>query len=105
MTEMQRIEKTTEIFSKLDRNSIVTTINEVQSVIDDYLNEHLGGTSDLEMPFILKQLEKRISFYKKNLEQRPDLMLIYGLLGTLKTSTVTAELPNLFNKKGGNDDD
>lgn len=107
MTEMERIEKTTEIFRNSKGKSITKTFNEAQSVIDDYFNEHFGNISALEMPFVLKNLEERISFYKKELEQHPDLMLLYGLLGAFKVNdkTVIAKLPNLFNKKAGDNDD
>lgn len=107
MTEMQRIEKTTEIFSKSDRNSLGTTINEVQSVIDDYFNEHLSSVSALESPFIIKSLETRLKLYKKEMEQHPDIMLIYDLLNSFESSEkiTTIKMPNAFNMKAGDNDD
>ncbi len=80
MTQTERIEKTTQIFSRADRNIINTTFNEVQSVIDDYLNEHLGSVLALETPFFIKNLESRLKMYEK-------------------ITTVT--MPNMFNMKDG----
>lgn len=103
MTEMQRIEKTTEIFSKSDRNSLGTTINEVQSVIDDYFNEHLSSVSALESPFLIKSLETRLKLYKKELEEHPNLMLIYDLLNSFESNEEITRItmPNMFNMKDG----
>lgn len=80
MTQTERIEKTTQIFSRADRNIINTTFNEVRSVIDDYLNEHLGSVLALETPFFIKNLESRLKMYEK-------------------ITTVT--MPNMFNMKDG----
>ena len=103
MTEMERIEKTTRIFSRADINIINTTFNEVQSVIDDYFNEHLSSVSALESPFIIKSLETRLKLYKKELEQHPDIMLIYDLLNSFESNEeiTTFTMPNMFNMKDG----
>ena len=103
MTENERIEKTTRIFSRADINIINTTFNEVQSVIDDYFNEHLSSVSALESPFIIKSLETRLKLYKKELEQHPDIMLIYDLLNSFESNEeiTTFTMPNMFNMKDG----
>lgn len=67
MTQEERIEKTTKIFSKADKNIINTTFNEAQSVIDDYLNEHLSSVAALEIPFLLRVLNQDYSYIKVNL--------------------------------------
>lgn len=107
MTQEERIEKTTKIFSKADRNIINTTFNEVQIVIDDYLNEHLSSVSALESPFIIKSLESRLKLYKKELEEHPDLMLIYDLLNSFESNEeiTTITMPNMFNMKDGTNND
>ena len=103
MTQNDRIEKTTRIFSRADINIINTTFNEVQSVIDDYFNEHLSSVSALESPFIIKSLETRLKLYKKELEQHPDIMLIYDLLNSFESNEeiTTFTMPNMFNMKDG----
>ena len=103
MTQTERIEKTTQIFSRADRNIINTTFNEVQSVIDDYLNEHLGSVLALETPFFIKNLESRLKMYKGKLEEHPDLMLIYDLLNSFESNEkiTTVTMPNMFNMKDG----
>ena len=103
MTQNERIEKTTRIFSRADINIINTTFNEVQSVIDDYFNEHLSSVSALESPFIIKSLETRLKLYKKELEQHPDIMLIYDLLNSFESNEeiTTFTMPNMFNMKDG----
>lgn len=107
MTQEERIEKTTQIFSKADRNIINTTFNEAQSVIDDYLNEHLSSVSALESPFIIKSLESRLKLYKKEFEKHPDLMLIYDLLNSFESNEeiTTITMPNMFNMKDGTNND
>lgn len=103
MTENERIEKTTRIFSRADINIINTTFNEVQSVMDDYLNEHLSSVAALEAPFLIKGLEARLKLYKKELEEHPNLMLIYDLLNSFESNEEITRItmPNMFNMKDG----
>lgn len=107
MTQTERIEKTTEIFSRTDRNIINTTFNEVQSVMDDYLNEHLSSVSALESPFLIKALETRLQIYMAELKKYPDIMLIYDLLNSVdvKEECTTFTMPNMFSMKGGTKND
>ncbi len=107
MTQEERIEKTTKIFSKADKNIINTTFNEAQSVIDDYLNEHLSSVAALEIPFFIKSLESRLQLYKSELESHPDLMLIYSLLNSFEVNEecTTFKMPNMFNMKDGTNND
>lgn len=107
MTQEERIEKTTKIFSKADRNIINTTFNEAQSVIDDYLNEHLSSVAALETPFFIKSLESRLQLYKSELESHPDLMLLYSLLNSFESNEeiTTITMPNMFNMKDGTNND
>lgn len=103
MTEMERIEKTTEIFRNSKDKFLTKTFNEAQSVIDDYLNEHLSSVAALEAPFLIKGLEARLKLYKKDLEEHPNLMLIYDLLNSFESNEeiTTITMPNMFNMKDG----
>lgn len=107
MTQTERIEKTTEIFSRADRNIINTTFNEVQSVMDDYLNEHLSSVAALESPFLIKALEARLQIYKAELKKHPDLVLLYDLLNSFEVNekSITVTMPNIFHTKAGENDD
>lgn len=107
MTQTERIEKTTQIFSRADRNIINTTFNEVQSVMDDYLNEHLSSVSALESPFLIKALETRLQIYKEELKKHPDLLMLYDLLNSFEVNekSITVTMPNIFHTKAGENDD
>ncbi len=108
MTQMERIEKTTEIFKKA-KTSIpaVTILNEVQSIVDVYLNEHISSAAPLELPFLVYSLESRLQFYKNELQQHPQLMFLYSVLNASETNeeTTTIKIPNVFAEKDGKKDD
>lgn len=108
MTQIERIEKTTEIFKKAKTDIYtVTILNEVQKIIEDYLNEHVGAAAPLEMPFLIRSLESRLQFYKNELQKHPQLMFLYSVLNASesKKEITTVTMPNIFAERNGNKND
>lgn len=108
MTQIERIEKTTGIFKKAKSDIHTTTIiNEVQKVIDNYLNEHISSAAPLEMPFLIRSLESRLKFYKNELQKHPDLMFLYSVLNASETEeeTTIIKMANAFDERNGNKND
>lgn len=103
MTQNERIEKTTEIFKKAASEPLNTTFNDVQNIMDEYFNEHLSSVAQLELPFFVIDLERRLKFYKDELQQKPRLMLLHNLISTSVSDekVITTTTPNIFAEKDG----
>lgn len=103
MTQNERIEITTEIFKKAAGEPLITTFNEVQSAMDEYFNKHLSSVAQLELPFFVIDLERRLKFYKDELKQNPRLMLLHNLISVSESEEkiITATTPNIFARKDG----